>query len=66
MGVPMLCTVVALASINVGLALLIVTAIGVSTVAPLWVGVAALVIGLASAALSLQQWRQYLAARRDF
>jgi hypothetical protein len=66
MGVPMLCTVVALAGINFGLALLIVAAIGVPTVAPLWVGVAALAVGLACAALSLQQWRQYLAARRNF
>jgi membrane protein implicated in regulation of membrane protease activity len=66
MAVPILCTAVAFAGINFGLALLIVAAIGVPSFAPLWLAVAALVIGLLSAALSVQQWRQYLAARRDF
>jgi hypothetical protein len=66
MAVAILCTAVALAGINIGLAMLIVAAIGVPTFAPVWFGAAALAIGVASAALSVQQWRQYLAARRDF
>ena len=66
MAVPILCTALAFAGINFGLALLIVAAVGAPTFAPLWLAVAALVIGIVCAALSVQQWRQYLAARRDF
>jgi len=66
MAVAILCTAVALAGINIGLAMLIVAAIGVPLFVPAWAGVVALAIGVVSAALSVQQWRQYLAARREF
>ena len=66
MAVPILCTAVAFAGINIGLAMLIVGAIGVPLFVPVWAGALALVIGVVSAALSVQQWRMYLAARRDF
>jgi hypothetical protein len=66
MTVAIVCTAVALAGINIGLAVLIVAAIGVRTFAPVWLGAFALVLGVVVAALAVQQWRQYLAARRDF
>jgi len=66
MAVAVLYTAVAFAGINIGLAMIIVAAIGVPLFVPAWAGVVALVIGVVSAALSVQQWRQYLAARREF
>jgi hypothetical protein len=64
MAIAITCTALALAAINIGIAVLIVFAIGARTFAPLWVGVVSLVAGIALAAVSLRQWQTYLAARR--
>ena len=58
-------TGLALALINFGLAVLIVAAMGVRTLAPPEVAAAALVIGVAAAAWAVRQWQRYLEARRD-
>ena len=57
-------TAVALALVNIGIATLIVSAMGSSVVAPLWVGLACVVLGAASAAGAVVLWRQYLAEAR--
>ena len=57
-------TAAALALVNVGLAILIVAAIGVRGFAPLWVGVVLLLVGVAAAIAAVMLWRQYLAAAR--
>jgi hypothetical protein len=57
---------VALALVNVGLAMLIVAALGASSFAPLWIGVSALIVGVVAAAAAVVLWRQYLAAAREF
>lgn len=59
-------TAAALALINVGLAGLIVAAIGAPSFAPLWLGIAALVLGVLAAIAAVLLWRQYLAAARGF
>jgi hypothetical protein len=60
-GPAVLATVVALALINVGLASLIVAAVGSPGVAPGWLAVVALVVGVAAGVGSVTLWRQYLA-----
>ena len=57
-------TAVALALVNVGLATLIVAAIGVPSFAPLWVGVVLLLVGIGAAVGATTLWRQYLADAR--
>jgi len=59
-------TAVALALVNVGLAMLIVTAIGASPIAPLWIGLVTLLVGAIAAVAAVVLWRQYLAAAREF
>jgi hypothetical protein len=59
-------TAVALALVNVGLAALIVAAIGATSFAPLWVGVVVLVAGVVAAAGAVVLWRRYLASAREF
>jgi hypothetical protein len=54
-------TAVALALVNVGLALAIVAAIGVRSFAPLWLGLVVLLLGVAAAVGAVMLWRQYLA-----
>jgi hypothetical protein len=58
-------TVAALALINVGLATAIVAAMGTVSIAPMWVGLLLLVIGLAAGVLAISLWRQYLLALRE-
>ena len=57
-------TALTLGAVNFGLAVIIVELIGVRTVAPLWLGLLALALGIALAALTVGLWRSYLAARR--
>jgi uncharacterized membrane protein YidH (DUF202 family) len=64
-GPAVLATAVALALINVGLATLIVEAIGARSFAPLWVGVVLLVVGVVTAVGAINLWRDYLQSARD-
>ena len=59
-------TAAALALINVGLAALIVAAIGATSFNSLWIGLAALLVGAAAAVGAVVLWRQYLAAAREY
>jgi len=54
---------VALVLINVGIALLIVAAIGIEALGPAWIGAAVLVAGVVAAAGAIMLWRRYLQAR---
>jgi hypothetical protein len=58
-------TVLALVLINVGLAGLIVEAVGARNFAPVWVTLVLLVLGAASAVAAVVLWRQYLRAAQD-
>ena len=58
-------TVIALALINVGLATAIVAAMGTSAIAPLWVGLGLVVLGIVAGLAAIGLWRQYLGALRD-
>jgi hypothetical protein len=62
-AIPVLATALALGILNFGVAVLIVVAIGVRTFAPLWVGLVALAMGIAVAALAIWLWRGYVALR---
>jgi len=57
-------TAVALALVNMGLAILIVAAIGVRSFAPLWLAVVVLLLGVAAAVAAVMLGRQYLAEAR--
>jgi hypothetical protein len=61
----LIATVVALVLINVGLAELIVEAVGARSFAPVWVSLALLALGVAAAAVAVMLWRQYLTAARN-
>ena len=63
-GPAVTATIVALALFNIGLASIIVSAIGERSFAPLWLGVALLVLGLAAAVYALILWRDYLSSLR--
>jgi hypothetical protein len=56
-----LATAVALALINIGLASLIVAAVGSPGVAPVWASILLVAIGVAAAIACVALWRQYLA-----
>jgi hypothetical protein len=58
-------TVVALALFNVGLATAIVAAMGTAPIAPLWVGLGLVVLGIVAALVAVGLWRQYLVALRQ-
>ena len=58
-------TVVAFALINVGVATAIVSAMGRSTFAPLWVGLLLLVAGVAAAVTAVIMWRRYALSLRQ-
>jgi len=66
MALAIVVTAVALGAVNFGLAVLIVAAIGVRSIAPPELGAASLAVGVAAAAWAVLQWRAYLRARRDF
>ena len=53
-------TAVALALINVGLASLIVAAVGAPGLAPIWLSVLLVALGIAAAVGCVTLWRQYL------
>ena len=58
-------TALALALVNVGLAALIVEAIGARGFAPLWIGVVVLLAGIGAGVAAVMLWRQYLASARE-
>ena len=58
-------TVVALALINVGLATAIVSGMGTTTFAPMWVGLVLLAAGVVAAVAAVLLWRDYLLAVRE-
>jgi hypothetical protein len=58
-------TVIALALINVGLATAIVAAMGSAAIAPMWVGLGLVVLGVLAALVAVGLWRQYLVAVRE-
>ena len=58
-------TVVALALINVGLATAIVSGMGTTTFAPMWVGIVLLGLGVLAAITAVRLWREYLFAVRE-
>ena len=60
-----LATAVALALINVGLASLIVAAVGSPGVASGWLAVVVVIVGIAAAVAAVSLWRQYLADARN-
>jgi protein-S-isoprenylcysteine O-methyltransferase Ste14 len=63
-GPAIIATALALALVNIGLAALIVSAMGAQSFAPLWVGALVLLLGAASAVGAVMLWRQYLEAAR--
>ena len=60
-----LATAVALALINIGLASLIVAAVGSPGVAPIWASILLVAIGVAAAIACVALWRQYLGDVRN-
>jgi hypothetical protein len=58
-------TVIALALINVGIAMAIVAAMGTASIGPLWVGLVLLACGVAAGVVAVSLWRQYLSALRE-
>ena len=63
-GPAVVATIVALALFNIGLASIIVSAIGERSFAPLWLGGVLLVAGAAAAAYAVILWRNYLSNLR--
>ena len=63
-GPATLVTAVALALINVGLAALVVDAVGAPSFAPAWVALVLLVTGVVAAVGAVMLWRQYLTEAR--
>jgi hypothetical protein len=64
-GPAVLATALALALINVGLAGIIVEAVGARSFAPLWLAVVFLVVGVVAAVGAFTLWRAYLRSVRD-
>jgi hypothetical protein len=58
-------TVIALALINVGVATAIVAAMGSAAIAPAWVGLGLIVLGIVAGLVAIGLWRQYLVALRE-
>jgi hypothetical protein len=58
-------TALALALVNIGLAAIIVEAIGARGFAPLWVGLLLLLAGIGAAVTAVMLWRQFLASARE-
>ena len=64
-GIAVLVTAAAVALVNVGLASLIVAAVGARTVAPpAWLAALLLALGLVAAAGAAALWRQYFRSLR--
>ena len=64
-GPAVLATAVALALINVGLAGLIVEAVGARSFAPVWVTIVLLVVGVVAGVGAITLWRGYLQSARN-
>ena len=64
-GPAVIATVIALVLINVGLAAVIVEAVGARSFAPIWVSLVVLVLGAITAGMAVAMWRQYLSAARN-
>ena len=64
-GPAVIATAVALALINVGLASLIVAAVGAPGLAPVWLSVLLVAVGIAAAVGCVSLWRQYLGDLRQ-
>jgi len=58
-------TIIALALINIGIAMAIVAAMGSAAIGPLWVGLLLLACGVAAGVVAISLWRQYLLALRE-
>jgi hypothetical protein len=58
-------TALAVVLINIGVAALIVEAIGIKSFAPLWVELAILLAGVLAAVGAVRLWRQYLEQARQ-
>jgi hypothetical protein len=58
-------TVISLALINVGLAWAIVAAMGTATIAPVWVALGMVVLGIVAGLVAIGLWRQYLVGLRE-
>lgn len=63
-GPAAIATALALALLNLGLAALIVEAVGARSIAPLWLSVLLFVLGIAATVAAVMLWRQYLSASR--
>jgi hypothetical protein len=63
-GPAVLATAAALAFVNLGLASLIVLAVGARGFAPMWLGLVLLVLGVMAAAIAVRLWRGYLSSVR--
>jgi hypothetical protein len=59
MALAVALTAVALGLINLGVAVLIVAAMGAPTFAPLWLGILSLALGLLAAGIAFRLWRAY-------
>ena len=64
-GPATLATAIALALINLGLATLIVQVVSSGSFAPIWLGLALLVAGIAAGMVAVGLWRQYLNEARQ-
>jgi heme/copper-type cytochrome/quinol oxidase subunit 4 len=58
-------TIIALALVNIGIAMAIVAAMGTASIGPLWVGILLLACGVAAGVVAISLWRQYLLALRE-
>ncbi|MGI9149554.1 MAG: hypothetical protein ACR2IK_23890 [Chloroflexota bacterium] len=64
-GPAVLATAAALALLNLGLALLIASAVGARGIGPVWLTPVLLGLGLVAAALAVTLWRGYVRSVRD-
>ena len=64
-GPAILATAVALALINIGLATTIVALLRSPNVAPIWVGLVLVAVGVAALVAAVNFWRGYLASVRN-
>lgn len=58
-------TVAALALINIGIATAIVASMGTASIAPVWVGLLLVALGVVAGVLAFNLWRHYLVTLRE-
>jgi hypothetical protein len=63
-GPAVLATCAALALVNLGLALLIASAVGTRAFVPIWVAIVLVVAGAIAAGVAVTLWRGYLSSLR--